>query len=200
MNSKFEFTIKYLITAAVVVVILLIGLIAYFDMLAFENNNEFNKEIDFIDRAQIQYADGSSSRAALPIALNRDEDITVTYNLSEISNLKNKSVALFVFYKDITCYVDDVEIYRYSSDKNHTIISGGYSVHVFDLPETIHDKKLVVRYQNNLLLSKIFKLKKIDVGDRHAIFMYHLIKYDLVDYLIIMFLLAIFVVTTALAT
>ncbi len=192
MNNKLESSIKYLIFAVAAVVISLIVTTVFCDVNNI-NSNLVAYDVDLVNKAQIRYPDGSLDSAELPIVVNGSEDITVSYNLSNISDFKNKSAALFVFYNDITCYVDGAEVYRYHADQNHTLKSGGYSVHIFDLPEKIEDKKLIIQFHCNLKLSQMIKLKTIDIGDRHSIYMYHLLRYDIVDYLVILFLLAVFV-------
>ncbi len=196
MNEKKESSIKYLITAVAVVIIALIISTVVFDVL--NNNSLVSYQVASVDSAQIVDKNDEMKFVDLPLVLDSEEDITVKYDLSDIVNLSNKSASLFVFYNDITCYVDGAEIYRYRSDKIHTFKSGGYAIHFFDFPEKIINKTLTVHYHNNLKLSKMFKLQKLFIGDRYSIFMFHFLEYDFFNHLINLFLFTIFVVTIVL--
>ncbi len=197
MNKKIEISIKYLIIIVTVVILVLIISAVIFDVY-YNNNSLISYHVETVERAQLVDSDDEITRVELPFVLNSEEDLTVRYDLSNIDDLNNKSVSLFVFYNDITCYIDGTEVYRYYSDKSHTFKSGGYAVHFFDLPEKIVDKTLTIRYQRSLKLSKMIKLQKLFIGNRHSIFMYHFLEFDFLNHLTILFLFTIFVVTIVL--
>lgn len=150
-----------------------------------------------VEKATI-VANGIEQEQPLPSVVNTNQPFTEILDLSEIDDLSGKSLALFIAYTDFHAVADGKVFYRYEVDKNSPIRSGGYSIHMVDLPDELAEKKVELHYTPLLSSVEYYKLTPVEVGRHINVFMTKLIR-ELWLYLIIVVLLAFFITTMAAA-
>lgn len=166
MDKMIQKVVKYLAVISLLAVVITVLFSLHNRVLDRSFEEDFTEVSDIEKNALVSYADGHQQWVDLPASVVTNQPFSVVIDLSDYGQLTDKSLSLYLAYLNMSCLVDGKEIYRYQVTEDSFIKSGGYSLHIIDLPEDIKNKQIIFRYDPLFEHTSTYKLPVITLGKR----------------------------------
>lgn len=136
----------------------------------------------------IRYDAGGIEKVTLPARIQTEVPFTVDLDISAYEDVNGKTIALMLGYLDVVCYAGERQIYSDTLDVHTHENSGGYRMHMIDLPEDLEATSLVFRFIPRANGNTVYTVPAFVLGNRLNIVLNYFLKRDAFELFVILVL------------
>lgn len=158
-------------------------------------SSDFQPAIEIREDIPVIFYDGQKEYITLPERVRTKEPFRVELDLAGYGEVQGKSLCVHVEYVNFSCLADGKEIYQFEGKNTPFMKSGGYSLHMIDLPSDLNNKVITLFYEPSISTVDSYKIATISYGNRTNIILSHLRGPELLTMIFLLMLFFIFLMT-----
>lgn len=176
MKQSSSFIYRYLIPLTVLFTTIIVIFVSFQHHPIKSLTNDF-KEPYIFNTAQIQYTGEKPVPIDLPAVIETNQPYSIFLDMTPVIIGPTGTLFVHVIYTDLEIWVNGKQVYDYKVPKDEPVRSGGYAIHLVELPGKIQNPYIELRFTPLLRpFYKQYNIVPMEYGMRTNILNHHLIR------------------------